>query len=170
MPTFVFRVSDEHMLQGLARFRESQEFLRRIMALKFFALIGLAALITILIVARTWGGVFFLSALLVLLIISPRFDGWRFRRNLRKSPFYMNEVKFVMSQDGCEICDPISSTTLKWPVFHKAIRFPDGFLLLIGTDQFYWLTIATLVEGSADEVNELIARAIGKYKVVQHRL
>lgn len=113
---------------------------------------------------KAWLTFAIFTALTCLLAASRRLDHWMFIRRLRKSPFYLDEVEIVLSLEGFISTETKSRVEFKWGVFTDAVRFPDGFLLLVGQHQFYWLPHSALASGSASEVEALLRHALPSFR------
>lgn len=164
MSTFAFRVTEDHMTHGFSRFRSAKRVSLFLWPVKALCFLGLGALILLSLVNKLWVPLAILSPFGVLLALGPRLDYWFFKRRLRKSPFYLSDVEIAISQEGCLSTDSKSRVELKWSVFTGAVRFADGFLLLIGPQQFYWWPNAALIQGSASDVNDLLRHCISNYR------
>ena len=150
-----------------------EEYLQRVRAqsasrfglygLKVICYLGLLALIAI----SLWGRVFALSAIpaffLALLLAGPRFDYWWAKRRLRKSPFYGRSATATLNAAGYTEVSSLSSQTLAWDAFTKAVRMEDGFLLALGPNQWHWLPDRALVAGTVAEVEQFLKEKVGAY-------
>lgn len=163
MAKFSFRATEEHMVLGLERFRAARRVPLYLLPIKSLCFLGIGALLVLALVNKVWGPACVFALLLILLLLGPKIDYWCFKRRLRKSPFYRSEVEVVLSEEGCIVTDRSSRVELKWNFFNKAVRFSDGFLMFIGSHQFYWWPTASLVSGIEDEVDDLLKRKLQSY-------
>jgi hypothetical protein len=120
--------------------------------LKFFCLLGLAALLAIVLYAKVWVIAPVPILFAALLLAGPKFDYWIAKRRLRKSPFYGQTARATLDGDGYTEVNALSNHTLSWAAFTRVIRMQDGFLLGLGPRQWHWLPDSALVNGTVAEV------------------
>jgi hypothetical protein len=105
-----------------------------------------------------------LAVFLLLLLQGPRIDYFLLTRRLRKSPFYGDELKIIVSQEGVAVDTQRSQTSLKWSAFTRARRFASGFLLFTGPTAFHWWPDSALAEGTLTEVTSLLRQNVPSYE------
>jgi hypothetical protein len=236
MPTFAFRITENHLRTGLARYRSASNARWFVWPMKALCHIGLGALLLLCLFIKAWVPAVGLAAISILLAVAPRIDLWFFKRLLRTLPFLLNDAEVAFSEKGYtsttkknlinlnyktillhaagfseriflllglfllvlrpridfwffrnQVCnlpfpgsivseveqvfsksesigaDAMNRVTLDWAAFSKVIRFPDGFLLLVGARQFFWCPDAALTHGRVDEVRTMLQQHIPNY-------
>jgi hypothetical protein len=83
---------------------------------------------------------------------------------LRKSPFYRDEFRAILSAGGMVVTTPRTETSLDWSAFTRAARLASGFLLFTGPTDFYWLPDSALAQGSLPDVANILRRNVRFYE------
>ena len=132
--------------------------------MKSVGIIGLGLLLAVGVFADSaiMTGIF--AFFIALLIAGPAFDTWLAKRRFRKSPFYNSNVTVRLSGSGYFGEDANSRTELSWAAFTDGSRFPDGFLLFTGPQQFHWFPDRALVVGGIAEIESVLKQKIPKFK------
>ena len=149
MTTFTFRVTDDHMAEGLARFRTAKRipvFLWPVTALCF---LGLGILLVICVARGLWAPASMLAPFPVVLAVAPWLDRFVLKRRLPKSSFYLSDVQIAVPEQGFLSVDKKSRVEMKWSVFSEVVRFKNGIHLLIGNQQFYGWPDTAPIKGGA---------------------
>jgi hypothetical protein len=107
---------------------------------------------------RFFAGAMFAAAVL-LLCSSPLYYAW-LRKTYRKSPLIGVNTSVALSPEGFQAQSAKSGVQLSWEAYIKALVFHDGILLFQAPALFYWLPYRAITEGSAAELESLVARRI----------
>lgn len=163
---YEFRFSEDFLVEALRRlWRHKRQ--RTFAAIRLVAS-GIMAMFAVLSLGfgQWWLALFF--ALLILAAYQGRrLDEWLARRRFRKSPYYDDPVRVEVSDDGLWIKGLKSDTRLTWEAFSRAVRFPDGWLLLQGPGVGNWLPDAARRDGESNEsLDELVQRRDGVLEIV----
>ncbi|MGJ8678400.1 MAG: YcxB family protein [Akkermansiaceae bacterium] len=92
------------------------------------------------------------------------YERWSTKRGLRSSPFKDMEFEFFFHEESFEAVTTISSSSLQWSLFTRAVHFSDGILLFRGSKEFNWIPYDTLVSGSIEQLRDLLRRKIAKHE------
>lgn len=165
--------NEQYVLSSVERYRRQRRVYPWFIFAKAVCGFGLALLILIvaygaLASPSKSGPLFFVAIVpgvfLVLLFLGPRIDYFVLKRRLRKSPFYGEELKIVLSQDGVIVDTAKSQTSLKWSAYSRARRLATGFLIFTEPTVFQWLPDSALAQGSLTDVTDLLRRSIPAYE------
>jgi len=157
MAEFKLQFNEKYIADAIVRFRKQVKtrFLR--IGLKLVSGVGLVVLITIFIFIKHPEVDLLFIVFLVLLLIGPKLDLWVMMRRFRKSPFYENNVNYVISKNGIKMESENCKSELSWNAFTNICRFSDGFLIFSGPQAFHWLPDSSLISGSLEDA-ELLFR------------
>jgi len=110
--------------------------------------------------SRGVGPVFLMTALVLALILGP--GAYVLTRSLlfqrfKESAPSGSETVYRLSDEGISINGPLVRADVKWPVYPRAVRFPDG-ILLVRRRVIAWLPDSALVDSSTSEATALVER------------
>jgi hypothetical protein len=158
-----FRLTEEHLLTSVLRYRQQIWWWRQLLRLKWPLGIVLGVLAAffvckgIRIAAVSLGGLF--GAIAGALLLGWRIDAWLIRRQLRRLPYYNDEILFCLSESGAHGLGLNSEVRLGWAAFTKACRFEDGVLLFQGPGLWNWLPDSAAASAAAVATAQELARA-----------
>lgn len=173
MNEYCVSYNEEYILSSVERYRRQRQVYPWFIAVKIICALGLALLIGIIIYGvLAWPGksgplvliALVFTVFFLLLGQGPRIDYFFLKRRLRKSPFYGDELKILISQDGVAVNTPRSQTSLKWSAFTRARRLASGFLLFTEPTTFHWWPDAALAQGTLEEVANLLRQNVASYE------
>ncbi|RTZ59256.1 MAG: hypothetical protein DSZ32_05560 [Gammaproteobacteria bacterium] len=135
---YKIQYTEKHLLTSIRRYREQVPWRRPfikyrwpLVALFFFALVlGIGYNRFVVIVA---------SGFLGSLLIGWPIDAMIAKNRFKKSPYCHDKIKITLTDRGMEASGTNSQISVDWPMFTKARRFDDGFLLFQGPHLFNWL-------------------------------
>ncbi len=166
MTVYEIEVSQEFVIQGYRRYRRTRRLARVIggarwvFAALFFGVTILAVVTAAYAVAAVLGLPVFLLG------FGNRLDEVIVARRFRKSPYWGDRVRVVLSEEGFDGKGVASSTQISWKIFTVARRFTDGWILFQGQGLYNWLPDDCLVEGSQEEIGALIRSKVGNCREV----
>jgi hypothetical protein len=163
MPRYCVNYDEAFLVQSLEQFRATKFRQAGRMLIKAICFLGLSALLAVCIYVKVYPLAGAFAFVIVLLLIGPRFDYWFYKRSLRKSPFFNQDVQFRIHKDGVNIQTQISDSELSWQAFTKYLRNKNGFLIFSGRTELYWLPDSALNEGTISDVETLLNQHITKY-------
>lgn len=173
MNEYCVSYNEEYILSSIERYRRQRQVYPWFIAVKIVCALGLALLIGIIVYGaiaspgKSWPLVLIalvLGVFLLLLVQGPRIDYFFLKRRLRKSPFYGDELKILISQEGVAVNTPRSQTSLKWSAFTRARRLASGFLLFTEPTVFHWWPDSALAQGTLAEVTTLLRQNVAAYE------
>lgn len=173
MNEYCISYTEEYILSSVERYRRQRQVYPWFIAVKIICALGLALLIGIIAYGvLAWPGnsgplIFIALALTVfflLLVQGPRIDYFFLKRRLRRSPFYGDELKILVSREGIVVNTPRSQASLKWSVFTRARRLASGFLLFTEPTAFHWWPDSALAHGTLEEVTDLLRQNVVAYE------
>lgn len=169
MAEYEYQFTEQHLVASASRYRQQAAARLWLFIFKLVGIVGAAALLGLCLYSRlVWPSAIF-AILIVLLALGPRIDYWVMKRRFRRSPFYNGDVRVWISSSGVVSSDPQCKVELAWSAFTEAHRFPDGFLVLFGPQQFYWWPDSALRDGSVSEVESLLSGHVVRYVGPQMR-
>jgi hypothetical protein len=164
---------EQYVVDSLDCYRRQRHVYPWFIAVKFLCGLGLAALLGIIVfgVITTTGNSAplivigaVLCAFLFFLAMGPRLDYFFLKRRLKKSPFYGDQIRIEISDDGVVVKTERSVSALQWSAFTKAKRTNSGFLVFTEPTQFHWWPDAFLVAGEPRHVDKLLKRKVALYQ------
>lgn len=162
---YEFRFSEDFLVEALRRLWRHRRR-RTFAAIRLAAVVMLGMLAVLVIGFGQWLLALFFALLIVGAYQGRRLDEWLARRRFRKSPYYDNQIRVEVSDDGVWIKGSKIDTRLTWEAFSRAVRFTDGWLLLQGPGVGNWLPDAVFREDeSTERLDELVRRRDGVLEV-----
>jgi hypothetical protein len=160
---YEFRFDENFLIDSYRRYLSLSHHKWWLIPTKTIAMIGMLLLLGFALSIKQWPLVILFAFLSLCLAAGNRFDLFLTRRRFRKSPFCDQNVKAVVSEDAYLAEDAQSKVELKWSVVTKARRFSDGFLIVIGQHNFYWLPHKSISGGNIEDVHALLGARVGDY-------
>lgn len=152
--TYRFQFSEDHLFTGFLRNLQQRWWVR----FKW----PLALLFAVALVVSASEGIPALAAVfavgIALLLSAPAIARLALHR-FRQSPFYNDEIDFLLSESGSHARGRNSEVRHGWEAYTKARRFKDGLLLFHGPDTFSWLPDAAATDPTAIAAAQQLARA-----------
>ena len=148
-------------------FREARKRHRRTQkdanAKRWFA--GLLALAIIIIGALTgdWQFPIFAALLISIIWLIWRTMRTAVNRHLAGTPWLLKDVTVTLTDEAIRFDAAELSNTIGWPLIRSAYCFQDGVSLDV-PPQTIWLADSDLIEGTADDIRQLLSSRIPKYK------
>jgi hypothetical protein len=103
---------------------------------------------------------FFIGTIIIGSIIFQALQPRNLARARDRNPLKGSMVTMSLDEQGATLVTNVSTASLKWAAFSRAILYGDGVLLKLQTRAYVWLPDSSLVEGSPKQVRELIAEFI----------
>jgi hypothetical protein len=165
--TYLFRFSEDHLVESHLRYRKQLWWRRPFYAMKGLIAIPLLAL-AILCVVNGWVlGAAIFGGIIGIMFLAWPVDAWVIRRRFRKSPFHNEEISYQLADSGVHVIGKQQDVRLAWSVFTKCRRFRDGLLLFQGPHLFTWLPDVAVASGSTvSETAELVRTYVKDYRDV----
>ncbi len=79
------------------------------------------------------------------------------RRRLQQAAQAYETSTVVMHEGGLTFTSPNATANVKWSAYERAVRFPDGIMLLKGRVTSRWLPDKSLKEGTSQQATDLVA-------------
>ena len=159
MPAFEFTFSEPFLIEAFRRTRQSRRQGNPLLFVFRPALLGLGAAGIFLLHSYPAG-----ATLVLVAIFGQRVTELLTARRFRKSPYYNEHVCSELSSEGLTGGGSIGAAKFTWAAFTSARRFSDGFLLFQGPNNFNWLPNRALVEGTVEEVDQLLQEHVVDYR------
>lgn len=78
------------------------------------------------------------------------------RRRLVRAARPDETITTKLDESGVALTGPQSTATIQWSAYERAVRFPDGIVLLQGRVMMRWLPDVGLVEGTPQQATDLV--------------
>lgn len=161
---FEFVFGEEVFLENLARQRSLSKWRWLSIVTKLAVGVGLALLIYRAIYDGFSPAIFLFGGLLALLLFSQKIDRWNSTRNLKRSPYYNEQLALRLFEDRIEITGAIADVSERWNAITRAVHFPDGLLLYQGPGIAKWLPFSTLTSGSEQSAVNLVKSKVALFE------
>ena len=163
MAEYSLRFTEKYAMESVARFRQQLRSRLWLCPLRLIGFVGLVGLVGICLYDFVIAPAVIFGAMLVVLVSGPKIDNWLMKRRFRRSPFHDGDFRITVTREGFASTGAKTRVELAWSAFTQARRFPDGFLVQFGTQQYYWWPDVALAVGSVGEVEQLLRLNVPQY-------
>ncbi len=161
---YSFQADEAYAITMLRRIRQQDRgrfVMRMLLAVAVVLALAVAGFMVVDDIPVGW---LFLGGVLVTVIALPKIDEWRVRRSFRQAPPPRERFIVHLTQDGLSMQGELSEGHLKWALFRRARRFPDGLLLFAASQRSYWLPDSAADSESVAEAMRLARENIADYR------
>lgn len=157
-------MSEEYIYASIVQREKLRAFRKLLTVVKAVCLILMIAM-DVLFIAKGYLGVGCITiGLTLLLVFSRSCDRFILLRRRKKSPFWNQDVRIELDEDGFRQSSELSNSSLRWGAFTKGIGVKDGFLIFQGPHGHVWLPLTAFRdEPRREAVAELLKASLTKY-------
>jgi hypothetical protein len=85
---------------------------------------------------------------------------------LRELEGVESELTYLVYREGLACRWANSAFVGRWVCFDGAKRLPDGFIILVNAQPYYWLPLAFMTVGDPDEFGQILASNYSNYETI----